>query len=72
MRMNNIEVLQNVHKSANGQVMNEYHFITETGLHLGGLIFPANGQYLFDAKVLNLISRAIAIRWNIIPTPKKF
>ena len=72
MRMNNIEVIQNVYKAASGQVMNEFHFITETGVHLGGLIFPPNGQYLFDAKALNLISRALAIRWNIIPMPKKF
>ena len=61
MIMNNIGIVQS---------NNEYHFYTENNIYLGGVILPANGQYMFDTKVLNIIPRALAIRWHLVPTPK--
>ena len=44
---------------------------TEDNIYLGGVILPPNGQYMFDTKILNIITRALAIRWHLIPMPKK-
>ena len=44
---------------------------TEDNIYLGGVILPPNGQYMFDTKILNFITRALAIRWHLIPMPKK-
>lgn len=52
MRKNKIEVVQNAYKDNNNQWHNEYHFYTENNIYLGGLLFPSNGQYLFDDKML--------------------
>lgn len=45
---------------------NEYHFYLETGIYLGGLLFPCNGQYAFDDKMLDIITKALAVRWGLI------
>ena len=60
--MNNILVVQ---------VGNEYHFYTETNIYLGGVLMPNNGQFAFDTKMLDVITRALAIRWGIISMPRK-
>lgn len=62
MIMNNILVVQ---------VGNEYHFYTDTNIYLGGVLMPANGQFAFDTKMLDVITRALAIRWGTIPMPRK-
>lgn len=53
------------------QTNNQYHFYTENNLYLGVIALPDNGQYMFDAKTLNIITKALAVRWGIIPTPKR-
>ena len=50
---------------------NRYHFYTENNLYLGVVALPANGQYMFDAKTLDIITKALAVRWGIISMPKK-
>lgn len=50
---------------------NRYHFYTENNLYLGVVALPANGQYTFDAKTLDIITKALAVRWGIISMPKK-
>ena len=53
------------------QSSNQYHFYTENNIYLGGVVLPDNGQYMFDAKTLDIITKALAVRWGIIPMPKK-
>lgn len=62
MIMNRIKIVQN---------KNEFHFFTEMNIYLGGVVLPDNGQHLYDAKTLELITKALAIRWGIINPPKK-
>lgn len=66
MRKNRIEVVQNAYRDNNNQCHNEYHFWSENGIYLGGLLFPSNGQYLFDDKMLDYVTKALAIRWGLI------
>lgn len=66
MNKNRIEVRQQMYKSNAGQVNNEYHFWSDTGVYFGGLLFPSDGQYLFDDKTLDFITKALAIRWRLI------
>ena len=61
-----IIVRQNIYLSNAGQVNNEYHFWTEQGIYLGGLLLPSDRQYLYDEKALNIITKALAMRWGII------
>lgn len=70
--MNHIHVIQNTAQSNTGEVRSEYHFYTDNNIYAGGIICPFDGQYTFDAKILNIITKAIAIRWRIIKTPKNF
>ena len=53
------------------QTNNQYHFYTENNLYLGAIALPDNGQHLFDAKTLNIITKALAVRWGIIPMQKR-
>lgn len=69
--MNNIGILQNLNRTSTGQVQNEYHFCTSTGLYLGALILPNDRQYLSDIKALNIITRATAIRWQLIQSKRQ-
>lgn len=62
MVMNNIIVVQ---------VGSQYYFYTDTNIWLGAVAMPDNHQYSFDTKMLNVITRALAIRWGLIPAPKK-
>ncbi len=69
--MNGIGIHQNINHSNTGQVQNEYHFCTNTGIYLGALYFPSDGQYMVDAKTLNIITKALGIRWRIIQPRQK-
>ncbi len=53
------------------QINNQYHFYTENNLYLGAVLLPDNGQLMFDAKTLNIITKALAVRWGIIPMSKR-
>lgn len=64
--INNIIVRQNLVRSNTGQVQNEYHFWFQNGFYLGCLVLPADGQYMLDAKALNIITRALALRYGLI------
>lgn len=68
--MNNIIVVQKLIRSNTGQVQNEYHFWSQNGFYFGAVILPANGQYMADAKTLNIITKALALRWQLIQ-PKR-
>ena len=35
------------------------------------IYFPPDNQQLYDFKCLDIITKAIAIRWGIIPPPRK-
>lgn len=62
MVLNNIGVVQ---------VGCQYHFYTQNNIYLGAVAMPDNGQLAFDTKMLDVITKALAIRWGIIPMPKK-
>lgn len=66
-----IEIKQNCYCDRANQWHNEYHFYTENGIYLGGLLFPCNGQYLFDDKILTIIAKAISIRWGLTQAKAK-
>lgn len=53
------------------QANNLYYFYTENNIYLGVVALPDNGQYMFDMKTLDIITKALAVRWGIIPMPKK-
>ena len=59
MVMNNIGIVQNCYMDRNGQPHNEYYF------------FSANNIRLEDAKTLNIITKALALRWGAISQPRK-
>lgn len=50
---------------------NTFYLYTETNLCLGGVVLPNNGQHLYDLRTLELITKALAIRWGVINPPKK-
>lgn len=64
MEMNGVIVVQMVDRSNTGAVLNYYYLYTPTNIQLGVISLPPNGQYMLDAKALNIITRAIAARWN--------
>lgn len=70
MTKNKIEIRQQMYKSNAGQVNNEYHFWSESGIYFGGLLFPSDGQYLFDDKALDIVTKALALRWRLIQAKK--
>jgi len=70
MTKNRIEVQQKLYQTNTGQVNNEYHFWSENGIYLGGLLLPSNAQYVFDDKALEVITKALAIRWGLIHIKK--
>lgn len=70
MKKYKIEIRQNMYRDKANQCKNEYHFWTETGIYLGGLLFPCDGQYVFDDKILTIITKALAIRWYLIESRK--
>lgn len=72
MEINQIHVVQNTAQSNTGEGRTEYHFYSENNIYLGGVCVPYDGQYAFDAKVLNYVTKALAIRWRIIKQPKNF
>ena len=67
MVMNNIGIVQNW----NGQPHNEYYFFSANNIRLGGVLLPSNSQYMEDAKTLNIITKALALRWGAISQPRK-
>lgn len=68
--MNNIAIVQNYTQISQTQVQNEYHFYTGTGIYLGAVILPSDRQFFSDSKTLNIITRALALRWQLIQ-PKR-
>lgn len=68
--INNIIVMQKLVRSNTGQMQNEYHFWSQNGFYFGAVILPPNGQYMADAKTLNIITKALALRWQLIQ-PKR-
>lgn len=61
-----INCYQNLYQDKYGEVHNEYHFYTETGFYLGYRRFPFDGQYAFDAKILEADMKLLAIRYGLI------
>lgn len=72
MEMNKIHIVQNTAQSNTGEGRTEYHFYTPNNIYVGGVCLPYDGQYTFDAKVLNFITKALAIRWRLVKPPKNF
>ena len=71
MVMNNIGIVQNRYMDRNGQPHNEYYFFSANNIRLGGVLLPSNSQYMEDAKTLNIITKALALRWGAISQPRK-
>lgn len=61
-----ILIKQNMYRNQAGEVINEYHFATQTGLYLGAFRFPGDGQFMFDDKMLTVICKALAARWGLV------
>ena len=61
-----ILIKQNMYRNQNGEIINEYHFATVTGIYLGVIRFPGDGQFIFDDKVLSIICKAFGARWGFI------
>lgn len=72
MQMNDIYISQGVSKCDTGEIRTVYHLFTPNNIYIGAVMLPHDCQYLFDSKILGIISRALAIRWRVIPIPKKF
>ena len=64
--MNEIGIVQNCYTDRGGQTHNEYYFYTEKNIYLGCVSLPGNGQFMEDAKALNIITKALALRWGLI------
>ena len=62
MELNNIEVIQ-----SNGL----YYIFDINGQLMGIQYLPHSGQLLADFKTLDIITKAIALRWGIIKPKKK-
>ena len=62
MELNNMEVIQ-----SNGL----YYIFDINGQLMGIQYLPHNGQLLADFKTLDIITKAIALRWGIIKPKKK-
>lgn len=71
MLVNNIWVRQQINWINAREFRNEYHFWAENGTYLGALAFPPNGQFMFDSKILDHITKALALRWGLISQPRK-
>jgi hypothetical protein len=48
-----------------------YYIYTQTNIPVGMVQMPSNGQFAFDTQMLNVITKALAVRWGIIAAPKK-
>lgn len=62
MVINNIHILQRD---------NVYQLYLPTQVCIGQLAFPPDQQYLIDAKALEYITKAIAMRWEVYERPSK-
>ena len=71
MLINNIWVRQQINWVNAHEYRNEYHFWAENGAYLGALALSANGQFMFDSKALDHITKALAIRWGLISQPRR-
>ena len=71
MILNNIEVVQSAYIAKTGEPHNEYHMRTENNICLGFVNLPPNGQYAYDAKVMEHITKVLALRWGLIAPPRK-
>ena len=72
MVINQIGIVQGTIQNNTGECRSAYHFYTANNTYLGYVLLPSEGQYAFDVKVLHTITRSLAVRWRIIPMPKKF
>lgn len=66
--VNNIRVVQNVVRSNTNQVQSEYHFYAESGFYFGAVCLPYDNQFWLDSKVIAIITKALAMRWRLIPS----
>jgi len=62
MELNNMEVFQ-----SNGL----YYIFDSNGQLMAIQYLPNNGQYIADFKTLDIITKAIALRWGILRPKKK-
>lgn len=60
------DICQNLYQDQSKEIHNEYHFRSPNGFYLGGLRFPSDMQYAFDDKMLEIIAKALAIRYGYI------
>lgn len=46
------------------QEFNRYDFVLPTGIHIGTLLLPPDYAFAHDIKVLEIVTKPIAIRWG--------
>lgn len=63
-------IKRRLYRTPLGEVINEYHFMSESGIYLGYLRFPADAQWNKDGISLDRIVKEYSIRWEFIK-PKK-
>lgn len=63
--------MQSLYQDKSGEVHNEYHFQTETGIYLGWLRFPYDRQFTYDARMIDGHMKALAIRYGFIKTKQR-
>lgn len=57
---------QNLYQERNGEIHNEYHFQTGSGIYLGWIRLPGDGQFTVDAQFINAMMKALAVRYGFI------
>lgn len=48
------------------QSNNEYKVFTPQGICIAHVVMPPNGQYIMDAKTVEIICKALAYRWGVV------
>lgn len=51
------------------QEFNRYDFVLPTGIHIGALLLPPDYAFAHDIKVLEIITKPIALRWGVYAPP---
>lgn len=65
-----IIILQNMYLDK-GEIKNEYYLHFENGIQNAALRFPGDRQFAQDDKALEIMCRAMALRWGTISNIRK-
>ena len=71
MNKYSLGICQNLYQDRGGEIHNEYNLQSPNSFYLGGLRFPSDKQYAFDDKTLEIIAKALAIRYGLIQQKRR-